>query len=104
MSLAAATRFHEGEKMKRYHFSIAGTLGHIGLAGAIFAEKNEEALRTLQATLDGLHEHHIIENYDGEEPSLDDVEPGLSYIALYGNDIKATMQMFDEIEGDDDSD
>ena len=88
--------------MKRYHFSIAGTLGHIGLAGAIFADSDEDALSTLQSTLDGLTEHHIIENYDGEEPRLDDVEPGLSYIALYGNDIKASMDMFDEIESDDD--
>ena len=84
--------------MKRYHFSIAGTMGHIGLAGAIFAESDDKALATLQETLDDLQEYVITDNYAGVEPDLDQAPAGLSYVAFYGNDIRAVTDMFDEID------
>ena len=87
--------------MKRYHFSIDGTTGHIGVAGAIFATSDDEALGILQDALDGMTERMVVDHYPYDEPDLARATVGMSYIAVYANSAKATMQMFDEIEDED---
>jgi len=86
--------------VKRYHFSIDGTVGHIGVAGAIFATSDDEALGILQEALDQMTDRMVVDNYRYDEPDLARASVGLSYIAVYTNSAKATMDMFDEIEDD----
>lgn len=86
--------------MKRYYFETAKALGQIGLAGAIFAENDQDALGVLQEMLDKFSDHSLIDNYDGREPAPRNAVAGISYVALFSNSIEASMEMFQEIEED----
>ncbi len=91
--------------MRRYHFSIQGGHGQLGLAGAIFAENDKSALVILQGFLNDVQTHNQgvgnepdLAGYGDEYVSEDGDEEGISYCNLYTNGITATMEMFDEIE------
>lgn len=81
--------------MKRYHFSINGEFGHVGLAGAIFADNDGEALGFLQEVLDDSDDAEAI----GTDLVSEDGDfAGISYANFYTNGAIAKMEMFDEIE------
>ena len=88
--------------MKRYHFSIGGGINHVGIAGAIYAENDDQALTALQTVIDELEEYSIVDNYRGTEPDLANATTGISYVNIYSNSMQASMEMFDEIECSDD--
>jgi hypothetical protein len=89
--------------MKRYHFSIAGEAGQLGLVGALFAETDHEAIAMLDEVLALCEGATVVDNYRGQEPDACDVaEAKISYVNVSTNGLRASMAMFDEIEGDDD--
>jgi hypothetical protein len=90
--------------MKRYHFSIAGEAGQIGLVGALFAETDQEAIAMLDEVLALCEGATVVDNYRGLEPEPNDVdEAKISYVNVHTNGLRATMAMFDEIESDNDA-
>lgn len=87
--------------MKRYHFSIEGSVdstirGKLGIAGALYATTDEEAVSALQSVLD-CYDLNPIENkcFTPREQYKDGL---IDYLQLCINDtITVTIDDFDEI-------